>query len=559
MNREQIIADNSITKLCADRGIILKSNGKELVGLCPLHKEKTPSFTVNPDKRVWKCFGCNTGGSVIDLLMALERISIAEAMSRLGGDIKTPQMAVSAPKNPIQAIYSYRDELGTELYQVCRFDNPKTFRQRHEVNGAWVWNMEGVRRIPYNLPMLLKANAPFVWIAEGEKDADNLRSLGFVATTNVGGAGKWFDGYSDFLMGKEVIITGDNDEPGRAHVAKLVESLAKKAKTIRIIEIPAPHKDVSDYIQSIPDKELAAKKLYEMFESAPVLTGGILVPIQSMAELEKEYEQSLIEAKTSTLNLGHWLPSLRSSVRSLVPGELVCVLADTGVGKTAFLQNLAMHAAPVETLLFELELPGPLSFERFVAMSLSKPALDVMTHYNSGSIPPWRETSKLNHISVCSKSNLHPDEIEKIIVQSELKTGKQPRLVLLDYIGLVQSPGKSRYERLSTIAEQLKSIAKSTKTIIVIASQIHRKPDQDSPEIFLHDAKDSGSIENSSGLVIGLWRSGDSGQILHLKILKNTKGRSGLTIPCNFHGQSLLINERSKIDDQDIPPNPYPD
>ena len=43
--------------------------GKQLYGLCPLHKEKTPSFTVNEDTQEWFCHGCNQGGSPVEFLM----------------------------------------------------------------------------------------------------------------------------------------------------------------------------------------------------------------------------------------------------------------------------------------------------------------------------------------------------------------------------------------------------------------------------------------------------------------------------------------------------------
>jgi DNA primase len=62
----------------------LKRAGHQLHGLCPLHSEKTPSFTVNPDKQVFYCHGCHQGGDVIALIRKLERVSYPEAIARLG-------------------------------------------------------------------------------------------------------------------------------------------------------------------------------------------------------------------------------------------------------------------------------------------------------------------------------------------------------------------------------------------------------------------------------------------------------------------------------------------
>ena len=223
------------------------------------------------------------------------------------------------------------------------------------------------RRVLYNLPLILKSNSQFVWIVEGEKDADNLKKCGFVSTCNVGGAGKWLDGYTDSLKGKEVILCGDNDAAGRKHVGMVLESICKHVKTVRRIEVPSPRKDVSDFIASFHDYESAARELFALFESAVVLTQGVAVPVQTITEIEADYKRHVELCKTSTIQLDRWIPSFRSTVRGLVPGELVTVLAATAVGKTVCLQNIAIAAAPIPTLVFELELPSTLIFERFVS------------------------------------------------------------------------------------------------------------------------------------------------------------------------------------------------
>lgn len=63
--------------------VLLKKAGKNFVGLCPFHTEKTPSFTVSPDKQMFHCFGCGTGGSVFTFLMRLEGLSFPEAVEQL--------------------------------------------------------------------------------------------------------------------------------------------------------------------------------------------------------------------------------------------------------------------------------------------------------------------------------------------------------------------------------------------------------------------------------------------------------------------------------------------
>lgn len=61
----------------------LKRAGKNLKGLCPFHSEKTPSFTVNPDRHTYHCFGCGEGGDVFSFMMNYHRISFPEALQEL--------------------------------------------------------------------------------------------------------------------------------------------------------------------------------------------------------------------------------------------------------------------------------------------------------------------------------------------------------------------------------------------------------------------------------------------------------------------------------------------
>lgn len=63
--------------------VLLKKAGKNFIGLCPFHSEKTPSFTVSPDKQIFHCFGCSTGGNVFSFLMKQEGFSFPEAARHL--------------------------------------------------------------------------------------------------------------------------------------------------------------------------------------------------------------------------------------------------------------------------------------------------------------------------------------------------------------------------------------------------------------------------------------------------------------------------------------------
>ena len=60
-----------------------KKSGSNMFGLCPFHSEKTPSFSVSPDKQIYHCFGCGKGGGVINFIMEIENLSFPEAVEFL--------------------------------------------------------------------------------------------------------------------------------------------------------------------------------------------------------------------------------------------------------------------------------------------------------------------------------------------------------------------------------------------------------------------------------------------------------------------------------------------
>ena len=79
---EQIIQGSDIVEIISEF-VSLTKTGREYKGLCPFHHEKTPSFTVNPTKKVFHCFGCGAGGDLISFLMKYESYSFNQALQFL--------------------------------------------------------------------------------------------------------------------------------------------------------------------------------------------------------------------------------------------------------------------------------------------------------------------------------------------------------------------------------------------------------------------------------------------------------------------------------------------
>ena len=61
----------------------LNKRGRNFLGLCPFHNEKTPSFNVNPELQIYKCFGCNAAGNVFKFLQQQDQVSFVEAVTLL--------------------------------------------------------------------------------------------------------------------------------------------------------------------------------------------------------------------------------------------------------------------------------------------------------------------------------------------------------------------------------------------------------------------------------------------------------------------------------------------
>src|SRR5262245_31016509 len=210
--------------------------------------------------------GC--GGGVIDLVASQLGCDRETAIGwlRREGFMPEPQQAAASS---IVATYDYRDQNMVLLFQVCRFE-PKDFRPRRP-DGKFT--LEGVRRILYRLPDVLKAIAEgsTIHLVEGEKDADNLHKLGVTATTNAGGANKWRSEYSETLRGADVVLVPDNDDPGRKHVEQIAVALTGVAKRVRVLDIAqhwseCPTKgDISDWIKAGG----TADRLAEIVEALP--------------------------------------------------------------------------------------------------------------------------------------------------------------------------------------------------------------------------------------------------------------------------------------------------
>ena len=124
---EQIRSRVDIVSLISEH-VKLRKAGKNYVGLCPFHEEKTPSFTVDPDKQLFYCFGCGAGGNIFSFVMRREGLTFPEAVralaDRAGVRLPSPRAraeeeATSKEKRRLRAVLEfahrkYREALSSE-------------------------------------------------------------------------------------------------------------------------------------------------------------------------------------------------------------------------------------------------------------------------------------------------------------------------------------------------------------------------------------------------------------------------------------------------------------
>ena len=109
----------------------LKKKGRNYFGLCPFHSEKTPSFSVAPDKQIYHCFGCGSGGNVFSFIVEHEKVTFVEAVQQLGEKygIQVQYESGSASTEFFSSLYQAH-HVAAELYHnTLYFDRGKAALQ----------------------------------------------------------------------------------------------------------------------------------------------------------------------------------------------------------------------------------------------------------------------------------------------------------------------------------------------------------------------------------------------------------------------------------------------
>ena len=226
---------------------------------CPAHDDSTPSLDMKVESDGKVLVICRSQGCSFSAIAAALGLQEADFFPHGIVPAKSKGKRRTDFAHPV-ATYWYENADGSRRFQVKRFNVfedgqvvDKDFRQYLPDGTAGLGNLEPIL---YKLPELLGADPSRpVMILEGEKDVDNVRSSGRVATCNPMGAGKWRDSYAESLRGRICWIIPDNDQVGHDHALKVAQSLLGIAASVKIIELvklmpDLPAKgDVSDYLE----------------------------------------------------------------------------------------------------------------------------------------------------------------------------------------------------------------------------------------------------------------------------------------------------------------------
>lgn len=360
------------------RYVSLKKRGREHEALCPFHKEKTPSFTVNDAKRFAHCFGCGWHGDIFQFVMDIEGVKFPEAVARITGEAPPPTEKGERPPDPApdppaeaikwykdlptyaEAVYDYIDADGKLRFKVARIPKEKAPGKKRKQfwtytpakkKGAPGWaatqRMDRDRPL-YRLGAALTANST-IHVFEGEKCVDRFLEAvpDAVAVTCCGGSQAWQRTDWTPLHGRDVLLVADENEAGRRMMLGLAELLSGKVASL---EIALPEGDSGDDIAdqiARGGKDAAIEYIArwaEPYEPAPPPPEPYNGPVPlTMAQkfARGDYQRP-------------WL------IEGLLPIDgLGLIAAQPKVGKSTFTRCLALAVARGEDFLGRAVRQGP--------------------------------------------------------------------------------------------------------------------------------------------------------------------------------------------------------
>ncbi len=280
-------------------------------------------------------------------------------------------------------------------------------------------------------------------------------------------------------------------------------------------------------------------------------------PIYSLKEAELLYEEYISKIDNCKVKTGY--DSVDKKIRGLMPGETMCILGKTSVGKSALLQNIGLNFAKTSgepVLFFSLEMPITSVYERTLQIESGLTGYEIENAYKRKEkeiiIKANLVLNDIDSFYIITKTGLNLEQIVHLISFAQQHIyRKKTGLVLIDYLSLVKGSGKDLYEQTSRVARGMKDLAKELDVPVIFLSQV-TKAAGEYDELHINSARDSGVIDEASDFVLALWKEKDTrtnaGDIPQmLGILKNRKGGLG-KIKIEMDKRTLKIIERGRCE-----------
>ena len=522
---------------------------------CPVHGGDNPeAFWITRDDRGYVCSTNGCKGDVINFVKEMNKCEMSEAVEWLeqfaGIETNTPQSgparrkksriapdpAADSPESTnededdqepkVKPVYSrepskvwtYTDQEGNPIFEARRFEStnvPGRKQVRPFTNGRP--GLKDDKRVLYNLHGIAAAPMEeYIVLVEGEKCAEAVNSLGFTATTNPMGSGQWRPefNYGEVLRDREVLVIHDADEEAEKWVEAIKEDLRGKVKSLQITCVP------DEFIEEHPD--LKGHDVADMLErcGGEITTGFIMDAKADTIAMPRGAEPGIIVTPNDAFNdlidmhqagtferihFNEWIPGLDVIAFA---SDLVVIMAQTGTGKTRALHNIPFNIRNRQYMMFDLELSRGILGLRYASMDTGKTTRQLLREIKAGRRPQMRS---IDHIHLDNTGNIDLQYIKDRVNLVEDVTQKKIEVVAIDYIGLMKKKGfNSRYGALSDHVESFKGFLNETERTGLISTQCGRSDNKEGgyfqcPSMFA--AKDSGSIENSSQLVLRMWRT----------------------------------------------------
>jgi 5S rRNA maturation endonuclease (ribonuclease M5)/KaiC/GvpD/RAD55 family RecA-like ATPase len=404
----------------------------------------------------------------------------------------------------IECAYDYRDERGQLLFQALRLD-PKDFRQRRPDGiGGWIWNLQDVRRVPYRLPELIAANplAP-VYIVEGEKDVETLRSHGLVATCNPMGAKKWAaidEVARAALLGRHVVIIADADIDGRVHARQVAEHVGEYAASVRSFEMPGA-KDASDWFAAGGTVEQleyirAAIKPEPTHGAGGSGSGSALANGTHSGNGHAGHVDTAAvtaaQTPTAKKKLGRtwddcadeiharraepWI-SIRIGATDIAEcrnGSFVPLIAPSGAGKSSLaiqmLVDHVLHRGPAVYLTYELD--GDEAIGRAIGQLVDHGWANVLRgEIERGDVPSTKTMPGLARLRVLERDEATLDNLAAVVRALRAEYPGQPILVVVDYMQAKPAPPGKERGYTANVSAEMRRAAKTNRVVIIGISQ----------------------------------------------------------------------------------------